>query len=411
MNYLEKTERLPLPLKDFLLSDNPRYEIERVSFMYELAAEEIGVLSQPIALIFVGELKLKDYPATIAKNLNKSKEVIYSLSYEINRRIFFQFADYFQDAKQLLDFWGRNRIAPVISEDAAWQKVLELEPEILEREQEEREEKNEKEETKREQLAQIDSLPIEAAMKKYPEVGEQLITERHIKLKTFPEPVRPSVKNWISDYMFNVGITNHDPIVRGNYLFRSTNGQTLSYEEREKLSLILKSFEEKTPLEINSKLKIVLFPAIVRKTEPAGNSLPSSQFKSPQSEPRDIYEKTQLSTAPVSRLANPAPIPSAPKPRGQFFQNDSERLSAWRQDIPSASQSQPNIPRAPRPSQTVEEDNFHFSSPQKFSTEKDDQTLTSRPAKHTNLDSWQNSVVNKPARPLPKNVVNLKENN
>ncbi len=164
--------------------------------------------------------------------------------------------------------------------------------------------------------SQLEKLPIDVAVKRYPELGEQLVTSDYIKLKSFFEPVRPSIKNWLSDYTFNIGISNHDPVVRGNYLFKNENAQKLSQQDRDKLSQILKSFEEKTPLAVNTNTRQVVFSAMANQ------------------------EKTQT------------------------FQTDEERLSAWRKNLPLKETLENKNNNQP------ETNNIRFSSPQKFSTEK-----------------------------------------
>jgi hypothetical protein len=233
----------------------------------------------------------------------------------------------------------------------------------------------------------IENLPINTALEKYPAVGEQLITSTHIKLKIFPEPVRPSIKNWLSDYTFTIGVSNYDPIVRGNYLFKSENGRTLSPQDREKLSTIIKSFEEKTPLTINVNTNQVIFSAPKKqeafrepttRLSPLRNIAPTEIRRG-----QENYNQTQRTQEP-----------------GQRFQSDQQRLSAWRRDLPQK--------------ETVmnesEAENVRFSSPQIFSTEKP--TEIPRPASQSNPRP-QIARINytTPPRPIPKNVVDLREEN
>lgn len=98
------------------------------------------------------------------------------------------------------------------------------------------------------------------AMGIYKNLGEQLISSQKITLKGFPEPVRPSIKNWISDYTFNTGFENHNSFVRGNYLFKSENAHALDAEEKEKLSYILKAYDENLPVSINESIQQIVFP-------------------------------------------------------------------------------------------------------------------------------------------------------
>jgi hypothetical protein len=224
----------------------------------------------------------------------------------------------------------------------------------------------------------IENLPIDIAMEKYPELGEQLITSSHIKLKIFPEPVRPSIKNWLSDYTFTVGISNHDPIVRGNYIFKGENARLLSQEDRAKLTAILKSFEEKMPLAVNVNTRQIVFSL------PEKRVLPQAQNNFPSTETRRMPEN----------YTQPRRI-QEPQPR---FQTDEERISAWRRNLPQKEELE-NKPVA---------SNVHFSSPQTFSTEKPPETV--RPIQPNYPQKAPTAKINYVApRPMPKNVVDLRE--
>ena len=232
----------------------------------------------------------------------------------------------------------------------------------------------------------MEKLPIDIAMERYPTLGEQLITSTYIKLKVFPEPARPSIKNWLSDYTFTVGISNHDPIIRGNYLFKGDNARMLSTEDRDKLATIIKSFEEKTPLIINATTKQVIFVSPERKEilrRPAANHSPAHSNFSPRQErrePENYHQEEQI---------------SQPQKR---FQSDEERISAWRKDLPQK--------------RTAEEENgannVHFSSPQTFSTEKPPEVPRPIAPNYSSQKSTARINYSTP-RPMPKNVVDLRE--
>ncbi len=106
----------------------------------------------------------------------------------------------------------------------------------------------------------LEKLSISEALKKFPEIGEQLITSTHIKLKSFPEPVRPSINNWLSDYTFNLGFESHSAMDRGTYLFRNENAKVLNSTDREKISYILKAYDENSLVDVNVNTKQVVFP-------------------------------------------------------------------------------------------------------------------------------------------------------
>ncbi len=376
MDFFEKISKLPDSEREFFGSNDFRFELEKSCFLYSEQEKIIEQLSTPVGLIFVGEEKLENLPHIVKQN-NIADNIAFGISYEINKRLFAKFPDYFTNAPELLYKWERLKTTPIISEDAAWQKVLEIEPWII-REKED-EEKEKMEEIKKEEIRQTPqnllNLNISDAMKKFPEIGEQLITSEHIRLKSFPEPVRPSIKNWISDYMFNVGINNHDQMVRMDYLFRNINTQKLSSSEREKLTDIAKSFDENTPLSIDADRKQVI-------------------FLRPQEKP---------SAKPASFSSSINLRPSEKKPEV----NVEERLSNWRRDLNPKNEN-------PAPEN---QNNINFSSPHKFPIEKINSQKNFPPAEPKK--AFSNSTVDLSNIQLKnpvkdnfsqKNVVNLKEN-
>ncbi|HRZ94983.1 MAG TPA: hypothetical protein P5262_00210 [Candidatus Moranbacteria bacterium] len=258
MDFIEKVEKLPENIKEYFISNEPRLALEKSCFAFRIPEESIKNISSPIGLIFVGDIKLENLPHIIWENLHLEKPQIYGLAYEINKRIFNRFPEYFKDSEALLQKWSQMKSAPVISEDEAWKKVLEIEPWILEEEKSSQNislEKTQEHQTASEKLSLID------AMKKYPGLGEQTITSQQIRIKNFNDLIRPSIKNWLSDYTARLGYESHDSIERGNYLFQNENTRNLGYEDRQRLSQILKSFDEKTPLAVDLNTKQVVFSA------------------------------------------------------------------------------------------------------------------------------------------------------
>ena len=62
MDYIEKDNKLSEEIKTFLFSDQPRLEAEKVCFMYGLDENDLEYITYPMGLIFVGDVKLNDYP-------------------------------------------------------------------------------------------------------------------------------------------------------------------------------------------------------------------------------------------------------------------------------------------------------------------------------------------------------------
>ncbi len=260
MDFLAKQRSLPEPVNTFFSSDNPRLELERSCFMYGVRDEKIKNISGPVGLIFVDDVKLEDLPKIISEKLQLDKNMANGLAYEINKRIFKPFLEHFTDAQKLLDEWSKQKAEPIISEDAAWQKVLEIEPWILEEQMEEKKAQRQVVQNLDEAQTKLEKMTLTAALQKYPEINEQLITSSRINIKSFSEPARPNVKNWLSDYTFTMGFDAHDSAARGIYLFRNENTKILNQVDKDKLNYLLRAYDTAMPVEINLTLKQIIFP-------------------------------------------------------------------------------------------------------------------------------------------------------
>jgi hypothetical protein len=253
-NFFEKAQKLPSPVKAFLFSNDSDVFIKESGFLYGLSKEKIALVSDPVGLIFVGVFSLKDYPSDIAAKAGVDEATACGIAFEVNKRIFLKFPEHFKDAEALQRDWEKKKKPPVVSEEEAKKKVFELEPWLLEKDEEKAEEAEAVEATHA-------KLSLLAALGKYARLGEQAITSSKLTLKGNPEPVRGNLVNWLKVYRDELGVGYHDPVLRAKFLFNSPNAKAITSEERERLNLILRSVEENAPLDIDlSKMEIV-FPS------------------------------------------------------------------------------------------------------------------------------------------------------
>jgi hypothetical protein len=102
-------------------------------------------------------------------------------------------------------------------------------------------------------------MPISEALETFPDLGEKPLSSNSIRLKLFPGPARPSIKNWITDYHNVLGAGRHEMMQRGNYLYHSENAKRITPGERQKLAVILKSLDENEPVTIDTGSQEVVF--------------------------------------------------------------------------------------------------------------------------------------------------------
>ncbi len=158
-------------------------------------------------------------------------------------------------------------------------------------------------------------MPLLQALSKYEQLGNQLITRERIKIKSQPEPVRPSLLYWIKYYRDELGIGHHSSVQRGDFLFRSENGKRLSPEERERVNVVLKSVEENMPLDIDTERSEILFPIFTTPERPV------AQRMEPPMAPTLPPEKMQPRINPAFQFGQDSRgtnAPVAPTPAGEM---------------------------------------------------------------------------------------------
>lgn len=259
---------LPETVKDKLACEKISKIIQQIGTFYKLELLQLADISRAIRSYYFGELKLEDFSFVLAKEMN-------------------------------IDLTRAQRIFQIVKERIIDDRSYEIAA----------------------QAALID-LPLSEALRIYPDVGEQLVTSSKINLRNFPYPVRPSIKNWIADYTFNLGYEKHESMARSQYLFQGPNTKNLPAPEKNKLAFLLKSFDENSPITVNKTTKQIIFPATTPAGRPTANedNLPKNltdQFRpavAPKAEQKNInsmqfsyrqklpYEKTIAPPAPIKRL-------------------------------------------------------------------------------------------------------------
>lgn len=290
MNISEKINSLPIELQNYFCSSQPRIVLEKSCFLYEIFEDDISKLTPTIANIFLGEQDLTRLPIYVERTLHVNTRISHGIAYEINKNMFCKFPDYFQDAAKLLEKWEGLKTEPLLVEEKAWRRVLDLEP-WLEQEEKEKEMATQREaEEKKKTLELLDKLPLVQALGKYQRLGEQSITMNMLKLPSSESPVKPSINNWLIEYRDFAGPGKHNTMERGNFIFHNDNAKRLTAPERQKLTVILRSLDEDIPVYIDGELQQVVFiedePTEQRQVPKTRPTMPSPSNFTPQSRTR-----------------------------------------------------------------------------------------------------------------------------
>lgn len=116
---------------------------------------------------------------------------------------------------------------------------------------------------------QITQLPFKRAVQKYPELNNQLISSHSIQPEGAPNPMQPTVRNWIRDYYDIMGTEKHSTIERSKYFYNSPNARMLSQVERQHLVDLIRSLEDETPLSIDAANKRIIFEEAALQKQPS----------------------------------------------------------------------------------------------------------------------------------------------
>ena len=97
------------------------------------------------------------------------------------------------------------------------------------------------------------------ALANYPKVKDQFITGQPIVAKPFLQPLKPTLKNWIMVYEKNLGVSRHDTIERGDFVFRSEATRGLTNSERADLAYVLHARDENGQVVIDRDTSEIVF--------------------------------------------------------------------------------------------------------------------------------------------------------
>lgn len=156
-----------------------------------------------------------------------------------------------------------------------------------------------------EYIAGLPKISVREIVEKHPKIADTEITAGYIELRNSDDLSDPTIKNWLQDYISHLGYENHSQMDRTQYLFHSENTKNLSSQDREKLGILLKSFDENVPLPVDEENEEIVFDGLVN--EPASSAGKQESFIKPYAPMQPPQRPT-----PPPRPAN-SPVQTAPQ--------------------------------------------------------------------------------------------------
>lgn len=261
------------------------------------------LLAEITAEIFFKEISLSSLPEYLMHKLEISQQMSLPLAAELAIRQCLPIRQYFPELESLIIQWGGDE--STLSSPAP--AFFSAKPKI-------------------ENAPIILTKTIRQAVQANKEVLNQLLTINPIKIADFNQPVRPTIKNWLSDFVKQKGAIKHEPMARGDYLFNSANAKKLSEKERQRVSAILKSYDTDLPLPFSENKNLIL----IEKLE---------DLEKPQN---PVSEKIVFQP---SAPKVPSAIYPTPKTQAQTPRNDSYREQIAKEDLPNTQKKPDHSPK------------------------------------------------------------------
>lgn len=236
---------------------------------------------------------------------------------------------------------------------------------------------------------------IKDALKNQPEIGFQVITSDRIKIKSSPSPVSPTIKNWIYDYNFNMGSQGHNSMVRGNYLFQNENAKELNMIDRQRLSYLLKAYDEDLPVKINLTTKEIIFPVAAPPAAPATSNYPPK----PQVVKNNPFIKTDAGfiRPPESQSTSPQPkttFKHFEKKPGTQISASKNSVSRWKNFFKKPEKTSETSPKADWPTKYSPDQKYQSPKSTPFYTHNILLSPNSNEKTRPNIVFGQNKPIN-----------------
>jgi hypothetical protein len=272
----------------------------KIAQKYNLPKEKIFLLASLIGSVFFKEILLEKLPEAIQQGLSVDFTLARQISIDEGIFMFLPVREYLKGIENAILSWGGQVPTTLPPKPSIYNTASAgLSSSALPAEQ---------------KVEQKSAPPVQKSLreiaKENKEIVNQLLTDSSLRFAEFDQPIRGTIKNWLSDYVRHEGTGKHNEMVRSDYLFKSDNAKSLPPEEKILVAKILKSYDENSSLTYDEEKKIIILkqPTPIN-TVPQEKNIPSANFSAntPASAYREAIEEKDLS-GPLGKLP-PKPVP------------------------------------------------------------------------------------------------------
>lgn len=163
-------------------------------------------------------------------------------------------------------------------------------------------------------VAQLPKITVREMLEKHPKLAEQELTGGYVELLNSDDLLNPTIKNWVRDYVAHLGYGAHSQMQRTEYLFHSENGKNLSSPDREKLGIILRSFDENIALPVDEEGGEIVLDLMASGQRPAPAPVAAPKPQSTPAKQKSFIKPYPANTQPSVRKAPVQPLRQIPNP-------------------------------------------------------------------------------------------------
>ncbi len=248
-NVPDKFSKLPDNILDWIFSKETSKNNIEIAEEFKLSDNQSSLLAKITGQITLKEMKLDYLPTALQENLKIDSETAKKMSIEVLIKQFLPIREYLKGIENFITQLG-GTLPQILPSPKA---------QVLER-------------TATTAIPtptiSIVKEPFRLAVQENKEILNQLLTANPIKIADFAEPVRPTIKNWLSDYIKQKGTGYHDELERSDYLYKNANAANLPNEERAKLAKILRAYDEDAEVPVSPENKLILTEELSKKELP-----------------------------------------------------------------------------------------------------------------------------------------------
>lgn len=292
-----KMSKLPADVLEWFYSTEIANNVGETAKRFNISKEKIPLLAQIVGLVILKDIPLNNLSTVLGKNFPVDEEVARQIAIEIAIKQFLPIRSHLTDTENFIRLLGGQlpQVMPSLPQRKKDQPFSSPSPATAA--------------PPPETIVQTD---VATAINERPEIANQNITEKPLKLSDSEGLRLPNIKNWLTDWRQYKGRFPQQDIAlsRMKYLYEGSNGKNLNEAERVIVGALLKSLDEYTRLPFSQKTGLLLTNKLLLPENQATGAVKLQPVSKIQAAPP---APTPTPTPPTPPRSSPPP-PITPPP-------------------------------------------------------------------------------------------------